>query len=119
MPSLTLGPLELQASKLVPRPTAKVTLNGYQGYREFITQVPPDQRAKLPTGRVDTGELQRLVNGRRSVLDMKKMLDTQAQAQSDLQHVINYIDVLALAGLVEKPAASPEAKGKPGKDVKR
>jgi len=119
MPSLTPGPLELQASKLVPRPTAKVTANGYQGYREFITQVPAEQRAKLPTGRVDTGELQRLVNGRHSVLDMKKMLDTQAQVGSDLQHVMNHIDVLALAGLVEKPAAAPEAKGKPAKDVRR
>ena len=119
MPSLAPGPLELQASKLVPRPTAKVTANGYQGYREFITQVPAEQRAKLPTGRVDTGELQRLVNGRHSVLDMKKMLDTQAQVGSDLQHVMNYIDVLALAGLVEKPAPAPEAKGRPGKDAGR
>jgi len=119
MPSLTLGELELQASKLVPRPTAKVTENGYQGYRDLINQVPADQRAKLPTGRIDTGELQRLVNGRHSVLDMKKMLDTQSQAGADLQHVLNYIDVLTLAGLVEKPAPATAPRAKAGKDARR
>ncbi len=96
--------LEAAASKLVPKPTAKVKANGYQGWREVLNQVPQEQRAKLPTGRLDTGELQRLVNGRHSVLDIKKMLDTQSETEADLQQVMNYVDQLALAGLVEKPA---------------
>ena len=42
--------LEVKASKIVPKATAKVTANGYQGYREFITAVPADVRAKFPVG---------------------------------------------------------------------
>ncbi|HSK08954.1 MAG TPA: M28 family peptidase [Vicinamibacterales bacterium] len=94
--------LEAKASAVVPRPTAKVTANGYQGWREVLNQVPQDQRAKFPAGRLDVAELQRLVNGRHSALDIKKMLDAQAQAPADLQQVLNYLEVLALAGLVEK-----------------
>ena len=99
---LKLSELELKASKIVPRQTARVKMNGYQGYREFINQVPQDQRAKFPSGRLDTAELQRLVNGRTSALDIKKALDTQSEAKADLQGVLNYLEVLALAGLIEK-----------------
>ena len=94
--------LEVKASKVVPRPTALVTANGYQGWREPLAKLPQEQRSKLPLGRLDTGELQRLVNGRHTALDIKKMLDAQAEAKADLQQVLNYLDVLALAGLVEK-----------------
>ncbi len=94
--------LELRASKVVPRPTALVTASGYQGWREPLAKVPQEQRARLPLGSLDTGELQRLVNGRRSALDIKKMLDAQAEKKTDLQQVLNYLEVLALAGLAEK-----------------
>jgi aminopeptidase YwaD len=111
---VVLKPTEIEtaASKLVPRPTAKVKAGGYLGWREVLNQVPQDQRAKLPTGRVDTQEVGRLVNGRHSVLDIKKMLDTQSESEADLQQVLNYIDQLALAGLVEKPAPAVPAKKK-------
>jgi hypothetical protein len=111
---VALAPTELEAAaaKLVPRPTAKVKADGYQGWRDALNQVPQDQRAKLPTGRVDTGELQRLVNGRHTVLEIKKMLDTQSENDADLQHVMNYVDQLALAGLVEKPAAPPPTRAR-------
>jgi len=99
---LKLSELELKASKIVPKQTAKVKMNGYQGYREFINQVPQDQRAKFPSGRMDTGELQLLINGRNSALDIKKALDTQSETKADLQGVLNYLEVLALAGLIEK-----------------
>jgi aminopeptidase YwaD len=104
--------LETQAAALVPRTTAKVKANGYLGYRDAINAVPMDQRAKLPTGRVDTAELARLVNGRHSVLDIRKLLDGQAETEAELQQVLNYIDVLALAGLVEKPVPAPAKKRK-------
>lgn len=94
--------LEVKASKIVPRPTALVTANGYQGWREALAKVPQEQRAKLPLGRLDTGELQRLVNGRHTALEIKKMLDAQVEPKADLQQVLNYLEVLALAGLVEK-----------------
>lgn len=98
--------LEVKASKIVPRPTALVTAGGYQGWRDALAKVPEERRARFATtgrlGRLDTHELQRLVNGRHSALDIKKMLDAQAEAKTDLQDVLDYLDVLALAGLVEK-----------------
>jgi hypothetical protein len=99
---LKLSDLELKASKIVPKPTARVKLNGYQGYRDFLNQVPADERAKFPSGRIDTGELQLLINGRNSALDIKKALDAQSETKADLQGVLNYLEVLALAGLIEK-----------------
>ncbi len=96
--------LEKKAGKMVPRPTAKVREKGYRGYSEFITQVPQEERDKYPYSRRDiasTSELQSLINGKRSILDIKNMLDAQYERDSKLESVINYIQVLKLAGLVE------------------
>ena len=90
---------------MVPKQTPKVTAEGYQGYRQFC---PAVELAKFRG--LDTTELSRLVNGRQSVLDIKKMLEAQAPVKADLQLIIDYVDVLAKAGLVEMPA--PAVKGK-------
>jgi aminopeptidase YwaD len=101
--AVQLTDLEVKAAKVVPRPTAKVTAGGYQGYRQFLDAVPQEQRAKFPVGRdLDTAELQRLVNGRNSALDIKRMLDAQSESRADLQGVLNYLEVLSMAGLIEK-----------------
>ena len=95
--------LEKKAAKIIPRPTAKVTMNGYQGYREFINEVPKEERDKYPYSRRSIGstaELQLLIDGKRSVLDIKNMLDAQYPRVSELQSVINYIEILKLAGLI-------------------
>jgi aminopeptidase YwaD len=95
--------LELKASAMVPKQTPKVTANGYQGYREFL---PPAAELARFRG-LDTGELGRLVNGKQSLLDMRKMLETQATTKADLQLMIDYMDVLVKAGLAEMPAPPP------------
>jgi hypothetical protein len=110
---LKLTDLELKASTMVPKQTPKVTANGYQGYRDLL---PPAAELTKKFPGIDTGELGRLVNGKQSLLDMKKMLETQAAAKPNLQLMIDYIDVLAKAGLVEVPAP-PAAKGQ--KPVKK
>ena len=95
---------EKKAAKMIPRPTAKVKEKGYRGYREFITKIPKEESDKYPYGRRDIGstsELQCLINGKRSVLDIKHMLDAQYSRESKLQSVINYIQILKLAGLVD------------------
>jgi hypothetical protein len=98
---------------MVPRQTAKVTADGYQGYRQHLTGI---DLAKFRG--VDTMELSRLVNGRHSVLDIKKMLEAQAPVKVGLQQVIDYVAALAKAGLVEIPA--PPAKGgKPGAPARK
>ncbi len=116
VPPMVLQPteLEVKASKLVPKPTAKVKANGYQGYRELITQVPADVRLKLPTDKAgDAAELSLLCNGKNSVLDIKKALDAQStRGPSDLQHVLNYLEILKAAGLVEIPEPAPAKPGK-------
>lgn len=96
--------LEKKAAKMVPKPTEKVTAKGYRGYFEFIQKVSQEDRKKYPYSRRDiasTSELQSLINGKRNVLDIKHMLDAQYSRESKLQSVINYIQILKLAGLVE------------------
>jgi hypothetical protein len=102
--------LELKAATIVPKQTPKVTANGYRGYAELL---PAAETAKFRG--LDTGELQRLVNGRQSVLDIKKMLEAQGPAKADLQMMIDYVNLLAKVGLVEIPAAPPVKGAKPAK----
>jgi hypothetical protein len=96
--------LEAAAAAMVPKPTPKVTSEGYQGYRQFLTGADLTKFRGL-----DTTEMSRLVNGRHSLLEIRKLLEAQAPAKADLQQIIDYAGVLAKAGLVEMPA--PAAKG--------
>ena len=95
--------LEQNAAKIVPKQTPKVTEGGYREYRTLISAVPKEELDKFPYGRdiASTSELQCLVNGDRSALDIKHMLDAQYQRESKLQAVLNYLEILKLAGLVE------------------
>ncbi len=119
--ALQLTDLERQAAKIIPRTTARVKENGYQGWRDYLpgtggrgqgggdqaadnprAKAFADARAKYPVkGRLNTGELQLLVNGVHSALDIKNMLDAQGQTKNDLQDVINYLEQLRAVGLVE------------------
>jgi hypothetical protein len=97
--------LEKKASRIVPKPTAKVKMNGYREYRKFITQVSKEEKAKFPYGGrrdiASTSELHLLINGRRSALEIKNMLDAQYPRKSKLQSILNYLEILKLAGLIE------------------
>ena len=93
--------LEKKASGIVPKPTVKVKANGYGGYREFLPR-PQGGRGQRGEGvRFDRAELQLLIDGKNSVLDIKYMLDAQAERKADLQEVLNYLEVLKTAGLIE------------------
>jgi hypothetical protein len=103
---LVLTALEKKAAKIIPRPTAKVRQDGYREYQKYITAVPAAERAKYPVQGKDLaiaspGELQLLINGRHSALDIRKMLDAQNERRSTLQAVLNQFEILKLAGLVE------------------
>jgi hypothetical protein len=99
--------LEKKAAGLIPRPTAKVREKGYNGYSGLIEAVPAEVKTKFPFGRegefavVNTSEVQLLVNGKHSALDIKKMLDAQNETPSSLQGILNYLEILKAAGLVE------------------
>jgi len=99
-----LNDIEKRAAKIVPRTTAKVRSKGYGGDREFISSVPAEERRKYPYGYRDianTRELHLCINGKNSALDIKYLLDLQHQRESKLEGIINYLEVLKLAGLVE------------------
>jgi aminopeptidase YwaD len=101
--ALVLTEAEKQAMKVVPKVTAKLTSGGYQGYREAITAIPAEIRTKYPyvAGVGNTGELNLLINGKHSVLDIKKLLDAQYTRKSTLEGIMNYLQNLKAAGLVE------------------
>jgi hypothetical protein len=91
--------LEISASVMVPKPTPKITADGYQGYRQHLAGIDLAKFRGL-----DTAEMGRLVNGRHSLLDISKMLEAQAPVKVDLQQVVDYAGALAKAGLIELPA---------------
>ncbi len=125
---LQMTDLEKQAAKVVPKTTAKVKEKGYQGWQEYLpsggrgqgaagqpaddprTKALADARAKYPLkGALNTSELQLLINGQHSALDIKYMLDAQSQPRgdqpapkADLQDILNYLEQLKAVGLVEK-----------------
>jgi hypothetical protein len=103
---VVLTDAEKKAAKIVPRPTAKVRENGYNEYRKLLNAVSAADKAKYPIQGNDLvlsnpAELQLLVNGKHSVLDIKKMLDAQSERRSTLPAIQNYLQILKLAGLVE------------------
>ena len=101
---IILADLDKEAAKIVPKPTKRIQEKGYRGYREYIEKIPDEERDKYPYSRreiASSSELQLLIDGKRSILDIKNCLDTQYSRKSNLQDVINYIEVLRLAGLVE------------------
>ena len=63
--------------------------------------VSEEVRSQYPSQGINTSELQHLIDGRHSALDIKVMLDAQSQTLTDLQAVLNYLEVLKAAGLVE------------------
>lgn len=91
--------LEKKASKMYPKPTEKVKANGYGGYREFLPRTQPT-RGQGEFRRLDRSELQLLINGKNSILDIKNMLDAQSERKAELQDVMNYVETLKTAGLV-------------------
>ncbi|MCK5146419.1 M28 family peptidase [bacterium] len=95
--------LERDASLMIPVRTAKVREMGYRGWRGYSDEIPEDAKEKYPYNRREiarTSELQCLINGDRSVLDIKRCLDGQYQRESSLKAVMNYIYQLEAARFV-------------------
>ena len=93
--------LERQAREIVPSQTALVTRDGYTQWREHLNTVSADVTAANPYGRINTAEVQHLIDGVHTALDIKLMLDAQAETPTDLQSILNYLNILEAAGLIE------------------
>jgi len=100
---IDLSEQEKAASKIVPKTTAKFIAEGHQGWQKYLAAVPQEQRLKYPyAGQLfTTNELQLLINGKHNVLEIKALLDAQSQRKSTLTGILNYLQILKLAGLVE------------------
>jgi len=100
--ALTLSGLEKKAAGTVPKPTAKIRENGYRGYQQFISRAMQEAGAQTPRRRLRAAsEVQLLIDGVNSVLDIKKMVDTQFQQETDLQAIFDHLEILKAAGLIE------------------
>jgi hypothetical protein len=94
--------MEERASNIVPRQTSLVKAGGYGGWREHLQGVSIEAQNRYPmTGLASPSEVQLLIDGRHSALDIKKMLDAQMRETSELLAVLNYLEILREAGLVE------------------
>jgi len=92
---------EKMAMKIVPTPTRKAATMGYGGDRRNISSLPLDFLSKYRYGRiVNTSETAGMANGKRNLLDIKKMVDAQFETESPLQDIVNYFTVLKEAGLM-------------------
>ncbi len=96
---LALTPAEKKAARLIPKPTAKVKESGYRGYQEAINEASKSASVRTPRG--SAAEIRLLCNGRNSALDIKKMLDTEGQRETDLEAIVGYLEILKKAGLVD------------------
>ena len=99
----SLSAEEKAASALVPRRTAKVREGGYRGFRSLLFDLPEEVRNRYPYDRrsiASTSELQCLIDGQRSALDIQRLLDGQYPNASSLEAVTNYLNLLKAAGLV-------------------
>lgn len=100
----TLTDVEQKASRIIPIHTAKVREGSYGAYRKLIAKIPKEEKDKRPYNRrtiASTSELHALIDGTRSVLDIKEALDAQYTGTTDLKGVLNYLEILELAGLVD------------------
>jgi aminopeptidase YwaD len=93
---------EIEAKNIIPKVTVLVTEKSYRGYTEAISNLDPKINEQYPVKQgIDIQEIGRLCNGKNSVLDIKKLLDTQSLHEDvELQDIINYINILREAGLV-------------------
>jgi aminopeptidase YwaD len=98
--TVQLSALEKKAMAMLPKPTEKVKGNGYGGYRDFLPRTGGGRGQRGEGPRFDRSEMQLLINGKNTVLDIKNMLDAQSERKADLQEVLNYLEVLKTAGLV-------------------
>jgi len=105
VPDAALSELERAAAQIVPHTTDLVMADGYRGWQQYLSAVAQEDLARFPVERgaiASTGELQLLIDGKRSALEIKYALDAQYNTVSDLQAVLNHLEILQLAGLITK-----------------
>jgi aminopeptidase YwaD len=104
IPASSLNPddTEKTAIKIIPVPTEKAKTMKYAGYNEYIRGLSAEFLKSNPYfGIVNTSEAAGLADGRRNLLQIKKMVDAQFERESPLKDIVNYFNVLKEAGLMK------------------
>jgi aminopeptidase YwaD len=100
VPSFKFTELEKKANAIFPETSDKLKSSGF-GIERSLRELPKEILEKYSYRNIaSTTELCTLINGSNSALDIKKMLDTQYSRESDLQSVINYLELLKVKGLI-------------------
>jgi hypothetical protein len=93
--------IEKQLAGMKPSVTPTAMAAGYSGYRPMMANVPADFVASHNYSRVrNIHEVILLANGKRTALDIMKMLDVQYPEQCGEEHFMNALAVLKEAGIV-------------------
>jgi aminopeptidase YwaD len=93
--------LEEKADSIIPELTPGAYKMGRGVLNELVNGLPAETLDEYPvTSRFDNQEVARLVNGDRSVLDIKKMLDAQNRHDTNLSDIMNFIYRIKEAGIV-------------------
>lgn len=92
---------EKKASHTVPVKTTRALTMGYNGEAKYLSGISED----FATGHtykeiVNADEIAGLADGKRNILQIKKIVDSQFEKESPLQDILNYFATLREAGLV-------------------
>jgi hypothetical protein len=104
IPPVGLNPDEEEknAIKIVPVPSEKAKAMTYEGYNNMINALPGKfLLSNRYLGIVNTSEAAGLADGKRNLLQIKKMVDAQFERESPLNDIVNYFNVLKEAGLMK------------------
>jgi aminopeptidase YwaD len=93
---------EKKASKIIPQQTDRAKTQKFEGYDEYIKSLPGEIVAANPyTGIVNTSETAGMADGKRNLLQIKKMVDAEFEKESPMKDIINYFNILKEAGLMK------------------
>lgn len=100
--SIKMNDQEKAASGIIPCRSQISKTMGYEGEAKYISKLPKDFTDQHPYKNiVNKDELAGLADGKRNILQIKKIVDTQFEKESPLQDIVNYFAVLKEAGLME------------------
>ena len=92
---------ERSANKIIPSPTGRAATMGNGGERKYIESVSSDIRQKYTYRYVfNTDEVAGLADGKRNLLQIKKIVDSEFERETPLQDILNYFAILREAGLM-------------------
>ena len=93
---IALTGLEKEGSNMIAKPNESLKTFSNQ----MAEQRLGDEMSKYPRNGANVNEINLLINGKNSALDIKKMLDVQYRGTTDLQGVINHLKILELLDMI-------------------